>query len=199
MSKYILEVNSNIAKKIVVLGMVGEECVSTVFKIDELEELTSDYINEHFGDLQDMAYKKGLHDGESKCGYCNEYQRGLDNAWEAAKKIALMDTETSENVTGYFGLFRIMENLTPMQAIEKLKAYEEKQKAEDEIRVGDIVERYLNDKLDSTGIYLGEDDGYWFCLFWTGTVFSTFTYPKNQFKKTGRHVDIDKILEEMKK
>ena len=42
-----------------------------------------------------------------------EYQRGLDDAWEAAKKIALMDTETSENVTGYFGLFRIMENLTP--------------------------------------------------------------------------------------
>ena len=42
------------------------------------------------------------------------YQRGLEDAWEAARRIALMDTETSENVTGYFGLFRIMENLTPM-------------------------------------------------------------------------------------
>ncbi len=53
-------------------------------------------------------------------------QRGLDAAWEAAKKIALMDTETSENVTGYFGLFRIMDNLTASEAIAKLKAYEEK-------------------------------------------------------------------------
>ena len=65
------------------------------------------------------------------------YEKGLADAWDAAKKIALMDTETSENVTGYFGLFRIMENLTPMQAIEKLKAYE--QEKEEQIQVGDEV------------------------------------------------------------
>lgn len=66
------------------------------------------------------------------------------------------------------------------------------------IEVGDIVERYLNDKLDSTGIYLGEDGDYWNCLFWTGAVFGTFAYPKNQFKKTEKHVDIASILEAMK-
>ena len=65
------------------------------------------------------------------------YEKGLADAWDAAKKIALMDTETSENVTGYFGLFRIMENLTPMQAIEKLKAYE--QEKEEQIQVGDEI------------------------------------------------------------
>ena len=28
----------------------------------DFEELNSDYINEHFGELQDEAYKKGLQD-----------------------------------------------------------------------------------------------------------------------------------------
>lgn len=84
------------------------------------------------------GYKKCLseNDFDQPCASCNDYQRGLDDAWETAKKIALMDTETSENVTGYFGLFRIMENLTAMQAIDKIKAYEE---SKNKICVGDIV------------------------------------------------------------
>lgn len=65
MSKYIIDINSNIAKSIVVFGMVGERGISTVFKIDELEELTADYINEHFGDLQDTAYQRGFEDGKA--------------------------------------------------------------------------------------------------------------------------------------
>ena len=69
----------------------------------------------------------------------------------------------------------------------------------DKIEFGDEVERYLNGKLDSTGIYLGEDGDYWNCLFLAGAVFGTFAYPKNQFKKTGRHFDIASILEDMRK
>lgn len=70
------------------------------------------------------------------------YQQGLSDAWEAARKIALMDTETSENVTGYFGLFRIMENLTPMQAIEKIRQYEQEQ--QESITVEDVMRQYLD-------------------------------------------------------
>ena len=72
---------------------------------------------------------------------------------------------------------------------------------DDRIEVGDIVERYLDNKLDSTGIYLGDADekgDYWNCLFWTGASYITLGYPKYQFKKTGRHFDIQSILEEMK-
>ena len=36
---------------------------------------------------------------------------------------------------------------------------------DDEIKVGDVVERYVNGKFYSTGIFLGEDGGYWNCLF----------------------------------
>ena len=33
--------------------------------LSRLEELNSDYINEHFGDLQDTAYQKGFEDGKA--------------------------------------------------------------------------------------------------------------------------------------
>lgn len=141
MSKYIIDTGDYLftTDGVLVVGFDCDNKPATFYNsLDNLEELTSDYINEHFGDLQDTAYQKGFEDGKA--------QREHD----------------------------------------------------DKIEVGDIVERYLNDKLDSTGIYLGEDGDYWNCLFWTGAVFGTFAYPKNQFKKTGRHVDIDKILEEMR-
>jgi len=83
------------------------------------------------------AYQQGYKAAKCECEDCPKqaytdtlrmdvYCKGLSDAWEAAKKLARMDTETSENVTGYFGLFRIMENLTPMQAIEKIRQYEQK-------------------------------------------------------------------------
>jgi hypothetical protein len=118
------------------------------------------------------------------------YQRGLEDAWEAVRKIALMDTETSENVTGYFGLFRIMENLTPMQAIEKLKAYEDKHY--DRIEVGDeviapcgkaVVTLIETDDLVHY-LYSGGDYG---CI------------EPQKLKKTGKHYDIASILEAMRK
>ena len=148
----------------------------------------------------DEAYQRG-YDDATKIISSNEqgiadkaYQRGLDDAWEAARKIALMDTETSEKVTGYFGLFRIMENLTPMQAIAKLKAYEQKQN--DKIEVGDEV-NWLGDCFIVTRIFQPhnmkeqcdgiDDDG---CVYHDVLM--------DDLEKTGRHFDITSILEEMR-
>jgi hypothetical protein len=181
MSKYIIEIPDDV-QYVLLNGKADHKYYTAVHPIAELEELNSDYIDEHFGDLQDTVY-----------------QRGLNDAWEAVRKIALMDTETSENVTGYFGLFRIMENLTPMQAIDKLKAYEE-QKA-DELKVGDELEHTVSG-YTSKAIFLekiNDDEDWYKCLFWTGCGVAILSYPKRQFKRTGRHFDIDKILEEMGK
>ena len=187
--------------------------------IDKLRAVTSD-LKYHLNNIKDIldnygeevkrsvdeAYQKGLNDGkeygldESDMREAVSYHRGLDDAWEAAKKIALMDTETSENVTGYFGLFRIMENLTPMQAIEKLKAYKEKQKeeAEDEIKVGDEVAFHHDDGRPDTVVvvtYIGQD-GFIDGMDGRGTQYAH----KNPTKwtKTGRHFNIEKILEDMR-
>ena len=72
--------------------------------LSRLEELNSDYINEHFGDLQDTAYQKGFEDGKAvndkgcegcmyqdntiehhPCGVCcNAYH----NQWTAKNKYS---------------------------------------------------------------------------------------------------------------
>jgi len=46
---------------------------------------------------------------------------------------------------------------------------------------------------------LEDDEGYYCCLFWTGCCFTTLSYPKEQFRKTGRHFpEIATILEKMR-
>lgn len=146
----------------------------------------------------DEAYQKGLEEGKKAFDLLDaerdsEYQRGLDDAWGAAKKIALMDTETSENVTGYFGLFRIMDNLTASEAIAKLKAYEEKQS--DKIKRGDIVnvEGCCDDNLLGVVTKVWEDNCY---IMWGDG--SGGAWSKDSVVKTGKHIDIDKILEELR-
>ena len=51
---------------------------SRMFSLDELEMLNSDYINEHYGQLQDEAYQRGLEDGKWKaedgCDGCKYYE-----------------------------------------------------------------------------------------------------------------------------
>lgn len=70
MSKYIID----IPKTVGMLEKVGSvrytyfdgiQAQTIVLKSDEIEELNSDYINEHFGDLQDVAYKRGFEDGKA--------------------------------------------------------------------------------------------------------------------------------------
>ena len=207
--KYVIDIPDNV-KKIVYFHLGNANAVWTTSNVlDDLEQLNSDYINEHFGQLQDDAYDEGYAQCRNDYGDAikhakdTAYQRGLNDAWEAARKIvtwpdrSLVNSDTFDLDPGE----SIFTKYSASEAIEKLKAYEEKQEAADEIKVGDIVERYIDGKFDSKGIYLNDADekgAYWNCLFWTGACFVTLGYPKNQFKKTDRHFDIDKILEEMK-
>ena len=74
MSKYIIDTETwaNLfeVQRVGVYG-IGKDIVtdektvwSRMFSLDELEELNSDYINEHFSSLQDEAYQKGFEDGK---------------------------------------------------------------------------------------------------------------------------------------
>ena len=148
--------------------------------LSRLEELNSDYINEHFGDLQDTAY-----------------QRGLEDAWEAARKVALnsndggLSIEKLDEIFDRYTLQQVLKEYTAKQAIAKLKVYEEKQKADEEIKVGDEVE-----VLNSGNKYL---------IAWiSGTSICGFAHDgvncrlqPSDVRKTGRHFDIASILKEM--
>ena len=192
--KYIIEIPDDV-QYVLFNGKADNKYYTAVRPIAELEQLNSDYINEHYGSLQDEAYQRGHDDGyEAGCATAfkpvsdAEYQRGfedgknsIENGCDGCKYEPCSDTED------------------PCWRCRK--SYKDKYEPaphSDRIEVGDIVERYIDGKLDSKGIYLQEDGGYWRCLFDTGEVLMTFAYPKGQFKKTGKHYDIASILEAMR-
>ena len=140
------------------------------------------------------AYDEGYDD--AKGGYENGFENGMIVAWEAAKKLWDLKGEMIKAFRKY-SVFDILNCYTASEVIEKLKAYEQEQDAE--IKVGDEVERILNGEVDSKAVFLEDDEGYYCCLFWTGCCFTTLSYPKEQFRKTGRHFDeIATILEKMR-
>ena len=179
----------------------GIQCKTIILKSDEIEELNSDYINEHYGQLQDEAYQRGYKDCETR--YCSfdacpnrqaEYQRGLDDAWEAAKKISLMSPDEIEKVfPGAAKYNRYNLGYSGVEVIAKLKAYEEKQKADDEIKVGDEV-KWNSDVIVVTRLY--KDGGFDWCdgISKDGIAFHVLA---ENVCKTGKHIDIASILEEI--
>lgn len=85
-----------------------------------------------------QAYQKGFEAGQHEATTL-EYQQGLDDAWECMKAIAFLNKP--RDMRDFFGcstLGDVLIDYTASEAIEKLKAYEERQKA-DEIKVGDEV------------------------------------------------------------
>ena len=66
MSRYVIEIKPEYEDKfrgVMILGAENSNLYVDSVAVDELEELNSDYINEHFSDLQDTAYQKGLEEG----------------------------------------------------------------------------------------------------------------------------------------
>lgn len=67
------------------------------------------------------------------------YQRGLNDAWEAAGKLILNPNEGGITVTDLFAIFgersiqSAFKSCSASEAITKLKAYEEKQKVDEDI------------------------------------------------------------------
>ena len=174
MSKYIVEIKPEYEdsfKGLMILGAKDSNLFVDTLAVDDLEELNSDYINEHFGDLQDEAYKRGYEDGKWKaedgCDGCKYYE---DTS---------LTNPCSECSRGHVDHYKPVSDL-------------------DRIVVGDEVEwtgdkyivTYINYNIDTSEItdydLLGED----------GSVADHVK--KCSFVKTGRHFDIQSILEAMK-
>ena len=182
MSKYVIDLRPDC--KVVQEICESDGKVSIGAKsINYLEQLNSDYINEHFGDLQDTAY-----------------QRGLDDAWEAARKIVCdegIDMNTLCTIFRRGCSDSVIRDYSAAEAIEKLKAYEEKQKADNKIKVRDEViwTQDENIAIVVTSVYTVEGMEWCDGVTKDGKAYSILT--KNA-RKTGRHFDIQSILEDMR-
>lgn len=179
--------------------MVLENTAVGTDMLDKLERLDSDYINEHFGELQDEAYKAGRDAGIKETLEWNKgndddmYNKGLEDAWELVRKIFTFNNGKMEQIFGYAGKRNVFDDLTPQKALAKLKAYEKKQ---NEIKVGDEVTVFpksggqfnaivilvrVSDRIDV--IY---NDGITAC-----------EVPPELYKKTGKHIDIQSVLQQI--
>ena len=182
MSKYIIELEDDI-KYLIINGRTDNRCYTLVRPVAELEVLNSDYINEHYGSLQDEAY-----------------QRGLEDAWEAAQKVVCkttaggMSLDTLKEIFGVQSPAAIMQSNTAQQAIDKIKTYEDKRS--DRIEVGDeVIWKTENITLIVTSTY--EASGLDWCdgVAQDGKVYRTLI---ENDRKTGKHYDIASILEAMR-
>ena len=63
MTKYIIDIPDDI-QYVLFNGKADNKYYTAVRPIAELEELNSDYINEHYGELQDEAYQRGFEDSK---------------------------------------------------------------------------------------------------------------------------------------
>lgn len=113
----------------------------------------------------DGAYRRGYETAKHECEDCRKiradaeqelaykaYQRGLNDAWEAARKIYLpteyggIHADVKRQIFNNTSASGIFEKVSASEAIEKIRQYEEK--PEKEIKVGDEV---TDDKGD-TGV-----------------------------------------------
>lgn len=123
-----------------------------------------------------------------------KYEQGLNDAWELAKKLFGYSCDTKlccEDLKNIFGSaceMDILRNNTPQEAIIKIEAYE---KAKEEIKVGDVVD---NNALKGIVTMVKEKDVD--IMFKDGSV---GTWDKRNCKKTGEHIDISSILQEIGK
>ena len=160
-------------------------------EIDNIKQLKIDVgdINNHLSVLEGLCRERNQKAVE------NAYQRGLDDVWECMKKIAFL--EKPRDMRDFFGcstLGGVLIDYSASEAIAKLKAYEEKQKADDEIKVGDEVEDHTDSLHKKAAVWSIKGDV--LCVIAVGG--GTWMLRKNNAVRTGRHFDIDKILEDMK-
>ena len=171
MSKYIIELKDDVqVVQKVGVAKNGNAFVMNFYK-DQLKELNSDYINEHYGDLQDTAYQKGFEDGKAV------KNKGCEGCkYQANRELTCPCSECANNFKNQWTA------------------------KDDKIEVGDEVEwdnDFTGDRFIVTRIYQpygkkeqcdGIDDD--------GDVYRAVLI--ESLVKTGRHFDIQSILEGMR-
>ena len=175
MNKYIVEIKPEYEdsfKGLMILGAKDSNLFVDTLAVENLEELNSDYINEHYGQLQDEAYKRGFEDGKWKsedgCTGCE---------YEGKNKI----------------------NQPCVLCCNAFKNQWTAKKQDDEIKVGDEVEISQS---DANGIWVvikvEKHDGYeaYCAINKDGDIY--FEEEQDRVTKTGRHFDIKSILEDMR-
>lgn len=140
-------------------------------------------INNGFNDLEDELNNAI----KEKCD--KSYNKGLEDAWALARKIFTTDCATLQKALGHSDEGTIIMLLEPQKALELFEAYEK----ENEIKVGDVIEFEDGTK----AVVLDWFDDEIFALLTENGCVQNWN-KKTDFRKTGRHIDITSVLEQLR-
>ena len=128
--------------------------------------------------------------------YDEGYEKGMRNAWECAKIIANLNTGEQFARFGVCFMDKVLDKFSASEAENRIVEYEAKQagiNVGDEVKIDDdsigVVTSIWDDRVSGVITVDGEEgkQGYVFNLI-----------DKSRYVKTGRHYDIDSILEQLK-
>jgi len=157
------------------------------------------------------AYNKGYKDGKADTPFTDTkdaeekaYNRDLSDVWDAVRKIIedVVDGGYSSDVLreifGVSTVQAVFKLNTAPEVIAKIKAYEDKQKQDAEIKVGDeVITKYKDHAVAVRDTYYVGEDREPFTLIWFGTHMSSCRV--NELSKTGRHFpQITEVLKELR-
>ena len=122
------------------------------------------------------------------------FDRGCNAAWELVRKIFDMETNDIEDIfitEDAWNLGTVLNNYTYTEAAAKVAEWE---KAKEEIKVGDVLEDMASSKVKCvvTNIY---PSNMAYLVFSDG---SAGIHELENMKKTGRHIDIDSFLKQIR-
>lgn len=145
-------------------------------------------------DAYDRGYKECFseHKFDVPCSICDDYERGLNDAWDAARKINMeavhggYSTKTLEEVFGTPSNCTVMRIFSAKEAIQKINEHESEIRVGDEVQFGSftfVVTAYNKE----TGLLSGFDH--------KGNTHAGIV--ASRVKKTGRETAIESILKEL--
>lgn len=113
------------------------------------------------------------------------YNKGLNDTWELISKVFSLNRTERKKAFGCEEIRTVVDCFNVKEALAKLEAYEKEQA---EIKVGDVVEvngcKFLVTTVANDHINLIDSNG-------------ITTWTTSTCKKTGKHIDIQKILEQI--
>lgn len=149
------------------------------------------------GDACAECWEREAPDSNGNCNSCTKgYDEGMTDAWQLVKKLySEMNIAEMMRAIDCEDLGEVLEKYTPQEAIAKLKAYEEAQ----EIKVGDIfIDTNTGCPCVLSNIVEEDEERPYIVTYSDGSGGSRSKKVfLEDYKKTGKHIDIQQILEQI--
>lgn len=204
--KYIIEVKEGERLYKTKLNALNEPVIREI--VYDREPYTEPDLEQVRKKAYQKGYETGYEDGYNEPGKNQQeaYQRGLNDAWDAARKIVLDTDKGGIPLSKLQKIFHrglpneIIGAFSASEAIEEIRAYE---REHEEFHIGDeVIRHYKNEFMegdDAPSIFLYEEDGNFRCITFNGRSIIIAEYPKHQYRKTGRHFpEIAEVLQKMR-